>query len=241
MVKCIVDNFPFNREHFFNAIKNFDSIFYEGDLKEGTTHILFIDLPENAFNMVNELEHYKSLGIQIVYAFYDPFRFECIDTLIGMDLVNKLVLFDKKYSNRFSVETYISDYFVNEDLFPINKVDPKYDKKCYFGHLMNRNLDDNTDHLSIQDFKLLYKEVQQYKKAVVFDVGILSDGTIIHHNKAKYVECLMCGVPAECGDSIKTINYEQFSNATDININQIRSINREVIKDFTKIFKDSIN
>ena len=241
MVKCIVDNFPFNRQHFFNTIKKFDNIFYEGDIKEGTTHILFIDLPENALNMISEIKHYKSLGIEIVYSFYDPYRFDYVDRLINMNLVDKLILFDKKYINRFNVKTYISDYFVNEDLFPINKVYPIYDKKCYFGNLINRNLDDNTDHLVIENFETLYKKVQEYKKMVVFDIGRLIDGTIIHHNKAKYIESLMCGIPVECDEFIKTINYEQFKNFIDIDIDQIRDINKKVIKDFINIFKYDSN
>jgi len=241
MVKCIVDNFPFSREHFFNSIKKMDNIFYEGNIKEGTTHILFIDLPENALNMISELKYYKSLGIEIVYSFYDPYRFDCIYELINMNLVDKLILFDKQYINKFNVKTYISDYFVNEDLFPINKIYPLYDKKCYFGNLIERKLDDNTDHLVILEFKDLYKKVQEYKKLVVFDIGRLSDGTIIHHNKVKYIEALMCGVSAECQEFIKTLNYDKFIDSIDIDINVIRDINKRVIKEFIDIFKNNNN
>jgi len=241
MVKCIVDDFPFNRQHFFNTIKKMDNIFYEGDIREGTTHILFIDLPERALNMISELKYYKSLGIEIVYSFYDPYRFDCIYELINMNLVDKLILFDKQYINKFNVKTYISDYFVNEDLFPINKIYPLYDKKCYFGNLIERKLDDNTEHLVIVEFEDLYKKVQEYKKLVVLDIGRLSDGTIIHYNKVKYIEALMCGVTAECQEFIKTLNYEKFKDSIDIDINVIRDINRRVIKEFIDIFKNNNN
>lgn len=242
MIKCIVDNFPFNREHFFNTIKKNDNIFYEGDLKEGTTHILFIDLPEVALNMINEIVYYKSLGIKIIYSFYDPYRFEYIDKLINMKLVDKLILFDEQYKDRFDVDTYISDYFVNEDLFPISKIEPIHKKKCYFGNLLNnRKLDEYTDHLLIENFKTLYKKVQEYEKVVIFDTGRLMDGSIIHHNKAKFIESLMCGVSTECGPFIKTINYNHFLDYSNIDINLIRNINQRVIKDFINIFKNDNN
>lgn len=237
MVKCIVDEFPFNRQHFFNTIKK-NKIFYEGNLRENTTHILFIDIPENAFNMIDEILYYKSLGIEIVYSFYDPYRFNYVDKLIEINLVDKLILFDKKYKDRFNIDTYISDYFVNEDLFPVNKIENIYDRKCYFGNLLNnRNLDDNTDHLIIDEFEILYKKVQQYKKVVVFDTGRLMDGTIINHNKAKFIESIMCGVPAQCDKYIDTINYNTFLNNDNISIELIRNINQKVIKDFINIFK----
>lgn len=237
MIKCFVDDFPFDRLHFFNSLKKYG--FYEGELKPNTTHILFIDTPERSINMINELMYYKSLNIKIVFAFYDEARFRVVDELIKIGVVDKLILFDKQYQNRFDIDTYISDYFVNEELFPITKSEPIYDKKCYYGNLINRVLDDNTEYIEIESFEDLYKKIQEYKKFVVIDVGRSENGYgIIHHNKAKFVESLMCGVPTECDSGIKTINYDKFINMENIDINEIREINRRVINDFVNNLKD---
>jgi hypothetical protein len=256
-IRCIIGQFSpnqelcFSHQHIYLSLKKYADC-YTGPLQEDTTHVLFIDGIENVISMKSEVLLMKEKGIKVISAFYDEPRFKIADVCIEQNLVDKLILFDKQYKERFDFSVYISDYFVNEDLFP-QQLESHNENTCYFGHLLyNRvmpsgcnKITDNTNYINF------YNIIKEYNGCVVFDTGRSedSDKVIVHSNKAKVLEALMCGVNAYCQSGVKTKNYDRFlkpftSGALDINPvefkqEEIREINKSVIIEFLNECKNA--
>lgn len=247
-VQCIIGKFSENPELCFSRQHMFIPLFvtgefYEGELQQDTTHILFIDMVENVLLLKDYILSVKASGIKVVAAFFDEARFKTADICINNNLIDKLILFDKQYKNRFSIDTYISDYFLNEYIFP-KKSDEITNNVCYFGHNQyDRILPHNiTKLIDNTTYTNLYKKVQLFNGVIIYDTGKSECGNkVIHHNKAKALEALMCGVNSYSQEGIKTINYDNFLTKFDksqdivpISFTQedIMILNRKVIAEF---------
>jgi len=234
MIKCTFDgSFEFNKVHGFHGLHSIYPLdFYEdkGKTLEGTRYWLFIDMPEEIEKRKNEVELARKQGIKIVSLFYDEARFAIVDKLIEEGLVDKLILFDQQYENRFSIDTFVSDYYVEDSMFPeLNK--DRNGKMCYFGHKsFERSLPKKCKHISSHTLKGLYEIASIHSKGYVASTGRGEGGNIIYHNKAKYIEMLFCGLDVECQKGINTINYEQYKNReiTEVEFEEIHKINTRV-------------
>ena len=234
----------FSYNHMYLALKKHADC-YVGGFQEGTTHMLFLDVIQNVLKMRDEVEFVKKKGVKIVATTFDPANFADTDTIIANNLIDKLILFDEQYKDRFNFNVAISDYFLLQDLFPPPYVG-KQEGVCYFGHLLKVYERHNEYNLPlIEDFgsyQGLYQKVQKYNGVCVYDTGKGElPNQVIHHNKAKAVEALMCGVNAYCQDGIRTKNYDkylkkfnQIENPVPIDFTQdeIFRANEKVIKDF---------
>ena len=255
-VQCIIGKFSenndlcFNRKHIFSSLSKISN-FYEGDFQPNTTHILFIDLVENVLGMKEYVLDMKKSNIKIIVSFFDEARFKITQDCIDLGLIDKLILFDKQYQFRFpNTPTYISDYFLNQDLFPI-KYKESSSLCCYFGHnTYDRNLPNSIIKIvDLTKYENLYETVQEFNGVLVFDTGRSECGEkIIHHNKAKAIEALMCGVNAYCQSGINTINYnnyiskyESYKNPISIEFDQkeIFELNKKVIYNFISEIKNT--
>jgi len=250
-VQCIVgksrenQNVCFSYQHMYLPLKRYIDCYDSLETQPGTTHMLFLDVIQNVRLLKGLVLEAKSKGIKIIAVTFDPANFEEADCCISEGLLDLLVLTDKQFENRFNFNVYVSDYYLNKDLFP--KLESKKESGvCYFGHLIAHYGRTNEYNLPIiEDFHSyqgLYKSVQEYNGCFVYDTGRGEDPNIvIHHNKAKAVEALMCGVNAYCQNGIKTKNYNhllksetQIHNVSPIEFSQeeIFEINEKVITDF---------
>lgn len=185
---------------------------------EEATHILMLDIPMFS-NYELELLKTNSLnGKKIVAMTFDPYNFLRLESYINMGIVHAVVVFDKKFSDRFKVPTIVSDYFFNEDVFPTNNIDYS-DNVCIFGHLsLNRINNFKLDKVDkgVNSYEELYSKVKQYNGVAVYDTGYNEHGTeVVTYNKAKAVETLMCGRIPYCKSGINTINYNDFIKTYD--------------------------
>jgi hypothetical protein len=234
MIKCTFDpSFEFNYTHGFKALKNINPFaFYQdkGQTQPDTKYWLFIDMPETILQRKFEVTLAKVQGIKIIAMVYDEARFPLVDLLISQGLVDKLILFDGQYRNRFNIPIFISDYYVNPDVFPALQ-SHRNGKMCYFGHqLYDRILPQNTDYIKKDTLEEVYLKASQYTKGYVASTGKGEHGGIIHHNKAKFIEMLFCGLKVECQMGINTLNYEHYKNKqiTVDDLNSIYYINTRV-------------
>lgn len=237
MIKCTFDSsFEYNELHGFYGLKEIDpSYFYkdEGLTLNGTKYWLFIDMPEVINTRKSEVIEAKKQDIKIISLFYDEARFPIVDRLISENLIDKLILFDKQYENRFNIDSYISDYYLSDSVFP-DFNENKNGKTCYFGHKQfNRELPKECEHIGGNSLSELYNKASEYTKGYVASTGKGESGGIIYHNKGKFLEMLFCGLQVECQNGLKTINYEDYKNK-EINKKDIvilKKINYKVRKD----------
>jgi len=247
---CIVgksresQNVCYSYNHMYLPLAKYGNC-YTGEFQENTTHVLFIDVIQNVGKMRGEINEFKKNGIKIIGVTFDPANFADTDCYIAEKLLDKLFLFDKQFKNRFDFNVCVSDLFLNQDLFP-----PLYEGEhngvCYFGHLIKAYERTNEYNLPvIEDFSsypALYEKVQKYNGVCVYDTGRGEDpNVVVHHNKAKALEALMCGVNAYCQDGIKTINYDKYLKKfdqipnpvpIDFDREEIFKINEKVVKEF---------
>lgn len=234
MIKCTFDpSFEFNHVHGFLGLYSINPYaFYEdrGQTLPDTKIWLFIDMPETILQRKHEVIQAKKLGIKIISLFYDEARFPVVDLLIEQGLVDKLILFDDQYRNRFNIPTFISDYYVSEVPFDFEP-QQRNGKMCYFGHkLYDRILPKSCKHISAPTLKETYQIASIHSKGYVASTGKGEHGQIIHHNKAKFIEMLFCGLQVECQMGINTLNYEHYKNKeiTSSDLSTIRYINTRV-------------
>ena len=156
-----------------------------------------------------------------------------MDQLISDKLIDKIILFDKKYENRFSIDTLISDYYLSDMKFP-DFNEERNGEMCYFGHKKyERYLPKDCVHISKNSLQGLYKEASLYTKGCVFSTGKGENGDLIYHNKAKFLEMIFCGLEVEYQEGINTINYEEYKNKKILksDLNDLSEINNKVKSD----------
>lgn len=176
----------------------------------------------------------QSMNCKKAVIVFDEFKFKTVDRYI--DMFDTVIVTDQQYQNRFGNKTFVSDYFINSDVFKNLHDQPIFDKKCYMGHLLfDRNLH-NIDHISTPTLEQLYVEISKYKGVLIYDTGRAENGIdIIHHNKAKAIEALMCGRNAYCQSGIQTLNYQHlllnFNDNVALNIDrrEVIDINQKVV------------
>lgn len=242
MIKCTFDDsFEYNKLHGFHGLKEiYPSDFYEdrGVTLTGTKYWLFIDMPEVINSRKLEVIEAKKRGIKIISLFYDEARFPIVDHLISENLIDKLILFDKQYKDRFSINSYVSDYYLSDSVFPDFNMD-RNGKMCYFGHKQfNRTIPQGCEHIGGRSLGELYLTASKYSKGYVASTGRGEKGNTIYHNKGKFLEMLFCGLRVECQNGLETINYEQYKNKKilESDIIDLRKINNEVRNNiFTQI------
>lgn len=213
-------------------------------IDSSTTHYLIADVDVSVNDRVQQILNYKDQGIKIILMVFDPAAFPRVQRFVDAKMLDKVILFDEQFRNRFSVPTYITDYFFNEKLFPIKKT--QGDKGiCIFGHLQHGrpniyDLPKIDDDEKIKSYFDLYSKIQGFNGVAVYDTGLSEDrSSIVVYNKAKPVESLMCGVDAYCRDGIKTKRYQRFlkkfseipdySKKTEFSQEEIFKINRLTI------------
>lgn len=211
------------------------------DLEPDTTHYLICDLDISVDSIIDKLSNYRKNGMKVVLMVFDPAAFPRVDNLISNNALDKVIVFDSQFKDRFSkVKTFVSDYFFNEKVFPEfdkNKQEFK-DKVCVFGHLSHGRFNDfnlpQVDTLShIKSYEDLYLEVQKYNGVAVYDTGLCENRSrIVTYNKAKAVESLMCGVNPYCKEGIKTKRYDRFLKKYDdiANVKSIDFSQEEIFK-----------
>lgn len=180
-----------------------------------TTHYLIMDVDPKVYTQMNDIMAYRKQGLKVVLMVFDPAWFPMVDIFISNKMLDKVVVFDGQYKDRFNCNTFVSDYFFNDQVFPITSAKPK-SGVCVFGHLEHGRVNDynvprvDTDPL-VQSYSDLYKSVQNYNGVAIYDTGLDERRSgLIHHNKAKAVETLMCGRNPYCQDGIKTKRYDKF-------------------------------
>jgi hypothetical protein len=189
-------------------------------LYKDTTHYLILDIDGSLNNQIDFIKRIRNQGVKVILMAFDPAKFGIIDYYIQNEMLDKLILFDNQFKDRFRIPTYISDYFFNEDVFP---GDEDYysggiypNEVCVFGHLLyGRNNDFNLrkidDDPGVEEYRDLYFKVKTHNGVAVYATGLSEDrSSIVHYNKAKAVETLMCGRNPYCKDGIKTKRYDRF-------------------------------
>lgn len=218
---------------------------------ENTSFLFFED-----FNSSIELKEIEEIlkkiknispDICVVTLPYDPPNFPSIEYLCKDGLIDKVVVFDKRFDKRFDIPMLVSDYIFNENLIPSNKT-LKTKGSCYFGNLIERNLPKGVIHVREEELQDLYNIVSCYQCGVVFDNGRDEEGKrTTNYNKAKAVEMLMCGVVPYVAKGIKTINYDKYFRSLNdydgncdeesVPIEEIKEINKRVIKRLENFIK----
>jgi hypothetical protein len=216
MIKCTFDgSFEFNKIHGYYGLHSIKpEYFYEdkGQTLDNTKYWLFIDMPEEIGVRKNEVILAKKQGIKIVSLFYDESRFPFVDTLINENLIDMIILFDKKYQDRFPISTYISDYYLLDTHFPDYK-EERNNRQCYFGHkLYGRNIPETCEYVRGNTLKDVYEIISTYSKGYITTEGKGEENDITYQNKAKFLEMIFCGLQVECQNGIETINYDKFKN-----------------------------
>lgn len=239
----------FAHQHLFGALsKHFTCYTNEHHMiDDDTTHYIIMDLGKSVEDNFQRIQQLRKDGIKVILMVFDPISFVRIDDYINSGLLDKIILFDQKFQNRFNLPTYVSDYFFNEELFPIAPVEHN-DFVCVFGHLSHERSNEfklnKIDETNPGLYSQLYMKVQHYNGVCIYDTGIGEDATtVVHYNKAKAVETLMCGRNAYCTAGINTKNYNQYLKkftqipeplSVDFIQDEIFQINRRVIKELIK-------
>lgn len=232
----------FSHTHMYRTICDYEIGYLLGSSEEpfpDTTHYLICDLDLSIDSIIGKLSEYRKSGIKVILMVFDPAAFLRVDNLISNNALDKVVVFDSKFKDRFRVKTYVSDYFFNEKVFPLLNVEQEFkDKVCVFGHLShgrynNFNLPQIDILPHIKSYRNLYSEVQKYNGVAVYDTGLDENRySIVSYNKAKFVESLMCGVNGYCKEGINTKRYNRFLKKYDDipNVKPIDFTQEEIFK-----------
>jgi hypothetical protein len=216
---------------------------FEGRLHPDCTHYVIFDVRQDVEQLSEALAKLRAAGLKVVLFTFDPANFKRVDIMVEAGALSKVIVFDKQFANRFKAPTYVTDYFFNESLFP--KAPESYsDSACIFGTLANGRgnpyLLPKVDEPAPADYTQLYSRVQQYCGVMVWDTGLDENmKNIVHYNKAKAVETLMCGRTPYCMSGIspkhryvkfhKPIEKILFPEPVDFSQELIWKLNRETL------------
>ena len=187
----------------------------------------------------------KSLNKEVIITTFDPANFSYIKHLEEESLFSRVVVFDQQFSTYFA-NSIVSDYWLNDTLFPKEFVDKN--GVCTFGHLeCGRTLPPQVTKVDSDKIDLvsLYNKVSRFSGVVVFDSGVCN-GSIIHHNKAKSLEALLCGCIPFCKEGISSPVFGRFFKKFEeytkpirpfSEIEEVSSLNKVTIDNFIKLIK----
>ena len=177
-------------------------------------YYLILDLGLHVNNQINEIANYRKQGIKTILLVFDPAAFNRVYNLIDGNALDKIILFDAQFKNKFKTSVFVSDYFLNKDLFEENN-NKHENKVCVYGTLgcVGRNNEYNLDIVdkTLDSYEDFYKIVQKYNGVCVYDTGFNENFSgLEHYNHVKAVEALMCGVNPYCQPGIKTKRYDKY-------------------------------
>lgn len=166
------------------------------------------------------LKKMSSQGTKIIAVTYDPSSFKGVHPLVTDKSLAGVVVFDKSSANNFNCKTFVSDYVFNDEFFPAENETPS-GEVCIYGTVGNipqranryglTKIDD-TD----TDYYALYRSIQKYNGVHVFTTSLGEDCiTVVHNNKAKPVETLLCGRNPYCEMPMSTIRYDRYLKTDD--------------------------
>lgn len=230
----------FTYTHMYESLSKY--INCSESLKSDSTHVLFLDFIPTEADLQDAI-NCKRQGLKVCVTLFDPPRFGDLDLFKSLDAVDEIILFSKVFQNVYP-EAYISDYFFNEEVF-LKQTSEYENKLCVFGGLgYGRDLPcpiDKVD-IGISSYKDLYSRVMNYNGVFVFDTGHDRNWqNIVHYNKAKAVEALMCGRNSYCQEGIKTLRYNSYlkshlmyNSLEPVSFSQddIFRLNKQTIEDF---------
>ena len=200
-----------------NLFLPISSIFnsYEGveAIHSDTTHYFILDVGNELDRKINVIKQFRDSGIKVVVFTFDPANFNRIRRYIEMHVIDKVIVFSKKFENSFKCNTFFTDYFFLQDMFnPVDKINNG--KVCMYGRIdINRPNDYSLDVIDInaKSIKDIYKNIQKYNGVATYDEGWNEDWSALdHYNKARATETLMCGRIPYCKDGIITKRYNKF-------------------------------
>jgi len=161
------------------------------------------------------LKRMSSQGTRIIAITYDPSSFKGIYPLVEDGSLSGVVIFDKAHGNKFNCKTFVSDYVFNEEFVPKDS-GVHSNEVCIYGTVgnipqrMNRFNLPKIDDIDT-NYPKLYKDIQKYNGVHVFTTSLGEDGiTVVHNNKAKPVEILLCGRNPYCEMPMSTIRYDKY-------------------------------
>lgn len=187
---------------------------YGDAIPSDTTHYVIFDVRPGLEEIMDDLRKLRAAGLKVIIFSFDPANFKRIDFFIAKEAISKVILFDTKFKWRFKIPTYVTDYFFHQPLFP-KAPDSYHLQPCVFGSL-EHGRDNNECFPKIDEpipssYEELYRRAQQFSGVHVWDTGLDENHKqIIHYNKAKSIEALMCGRDAYCHDGINSINYNRY-------------------------------
>ncbi len=208
-------NLCFTQNHMYNVFRKYCEC-SDKEYPSDMTHYLIMDVDMRLDSQILEIVNLKKQGAKVILMTFDPANFRRIDVFNHYKMLDKIIVFDEQFKNRFNVKTFVSDYFFNQDVFPINTNKVLSKEVCIFGNMSHgRNNDFNLPRIDldskIQTYSDLYSEVQNYNGVAVYDTGLNEERNIVvHYNKAKGPETLMTGRNAYCQSGIKTKRYDRF-------------------------------
>jgi hypothetical protein len=208
----------------------FDEVccFYRGDVPSevasgdiNTDYYVIVDNIGESRHIVSSIAKMKKKGIKIVVVTYDPPSFKDVDFFDALELVDLVITFDRKFSNRFKCKQYVCDYVFNPEYVPQSVKADYSNRVCIYGTVTgvgrnNRfNLPKIDDYST--DYQALYRKIQDYNGVHVLTPGLDEDSKeLIHYNKAKPIEVLLCGRNPYCEDGLDYIDYNKYLKTSDM-------------------------
>lgn len=231
-------DFDFNKNHMVGSLEKY---FETTSINDAEYHLI-LDLGMYVNQQIEQLVELRKQGQKIILMVFDPAAFGRVDNLVRCDALDKLILFDKQFEKRFPIKTFISDYFVNENIFPeMNDIKMFENEVCVYGTIgpVDRNNEYNLKRVdfNVNNYVDFFNNVKEYNGVCVYDTGMNEHFSgISHYNHCKPIEALMCGVNAYCQSGIKTKRYDRFLKKFEQIPNPVKvDFDREDIKKINKL------
>lgn len=209
--------FDFNRNHMVGVLEKY----FNSTTPEKASHYFILDVGIHVDSQIDEICNLRKQGKKIILMTFDPANFRRVDQFVYRNMLDKVIVFDAQFKDRFrGPKTYVTDYFANPVLFSRDSNLRGKNEVCVYGtigHIGRPNIY-NLPQLDtmVDNYLDLFKLVSSYNGVAVYDTGMNEVfSAIVHYNKAKAVEALMCGVNAYCQDGIKTRRYDRFLKRFD--------------------------
>jgi len=183
-------------------------------------YIIIDNIGENG-RFVDVVTRMKKNGTKIVVVTYDPPNFKDIDVFDSKELLNAVITFDKKFDKRFKCTQFIFDYMFDPKFIPTTVKTEYSNSVCIYGTIDGEGRGNRYNLTKIDDlgtdYNTLYNRIQDYNGCHVFTPGLSEDGrTLIHYNKAKPIEILLCGRNPYCEEGLDYLSYNKYLKTADM-------------------------